>query len=380
MIEMEEGRIGMKILMVTSHYFPCIGGTETHVYEVGRRLVRCGVGVTVLTTFPHRPYPEQAEEEVVDGMRIVRVPSWPDRTDYYIAPRMIKVIQESDWDLMHCQGCHTVVPLLAMYAASKSGKPYIVTFHSGGHSSHLRNSLRSIQWRVLRPFFANAARLIGVSRFEVDYFRSLLRLPDEQFSLIANGIAVSAVEPIPLSGSPLIVSPGRLERYKGQHRLIAALPHILRRYPQARLLLLGQGSYEQTLRAMARQKGVQHAVEICMIRAEKREQMAYVLSRATIVVLLSEYEAHPVAILEAMALGKSVLVAHTSGLKDLVEQGFVRSIPLESTSVQIAWAISRQIQHPHVPSNGHRLPCWDDTTQQLLTVYQQAMGGKICVS
>jgi len=42
----------------------------------------------------------------------------------------------------------------------------------------------------------------------------------------------------------LIVSGGRLERYKGHHRAIAALPELIRRVPDARLYVVGTGPYE----------------------------------------------------------------------------------------------------------------------------------------
>ena len=44
--------------------------------------------------------------------------------------------------------------------------------------------------------------------------------------------------------------------------------------------------------------------------------MAEELSQAALVVLLSEYETHPIAVLEAVALGRPALVAATSGLSE----------------------------------------------------------------
>jgi len=41
-----------RVLMVTPRYFPYMGGTETHVHEVGRRLVQDDIDVTILTTMP----------------------------------------------------------------------------------------------------------------------------------------------------------------------------------------------------------------------------------------------------------------------------------------------------------------------------------------
>jgi glycosyltransferase involved in cell wall biosynthesis len=365
--------------MVTPRYFPYMGGTETHVHEVGRRLARYGIEVTLLTTQPHAPYPAQLDHEVVEDMQIIRVPAWPPQRDYYIAPRVIEVVKRGAWDLIHCQGCHTFVPLLAMQAALTTGKPYIVTFHTGGHSSRIRNSLRSMQWRLLRPFFAHAARLIGVSQFEAHYFRTLLHLPAEQFSVVPNGATMPVVEQADVQKHPLIVSVGRLERYKGHHRLIAALPYVQQKCPGAQLLILGQGPYEASLRALAQKVGVEHAVQIRALPAEDREQMARALGQATVVALLSEYESHPIAVLEAVALRRSVLVANTSGLKELAEQQLVHALPFASTPAQIAHAVIQQIEHPHVPPEAFCLPTWDDCVLQLLAIYHITVRSNICV-
>src|SRR3989442_11457031 len=156
------------VLMVTARYFPCMGGIETHVYEVGRRFAARGIGVTILTTAPHTSVTPLPKEEEIEGVRIIRVRAWPPQRDYYLAPEMYSIIKRGKWDLVHCQGCHTFVPPLAMFAAKEAKTPYIVTFHSGGHTSSIRNGIRGIQWKLLRPLLANASKLIGVSGFEVD--------------------------------------------------------------------------------------------------------------------------------------------------------------------------------------------------------------------
>jgi glycosyltransferase involved in cell wall biosynthesis len=293
---------------------------------------------------------------------------------------MMEVVKYGSWDLIHCQGCYTFVPLLAMWAARTVDKPYIVTFHTGGHSSFLRTSLHNIRWRLLRPFFANAAKLIAVSQFEANYFRTLLRLPAEQISIVPNGTTMPLIEPIYTQEYPLIISVGRLERYKGHHHLITALPYIHQKHPSARLLILGQGPYEASLRALARKVDVQHAVEIRAIPAGDREQMARILGQAAVVALLSAYESHPIAVLEALALRRPVLVTNTSGLKELAEQKLVRAIPFASPAVHVAHAIIQQIDHPYILPASFCLPTWDDCARQLLDIYEAVTNrSELCV-
>lgn len=372
----------LRVLMVTPRYFPYMGGIETHVHEVGRRLVRKGVDVSLLTTLPPDLATALPREEEIEGMHVMRVHAWPPQHDYYIAPEINSIIKRGEWDLIHCQGCHTFVPPMAMFAAKAAKIPYLVTFHTGGHSSGFRNSIRGIQWGLLRPLLARASQLIGVSRFESEYFRKVLRLPTQQFSVIPNGATLPNVTHIPESASTrsLIISVGRLERYKGHQRLITALPKIREQRPDARLLIVGAGPYEAALRELVQKVGVAEYVEIRSVPASDRQGMANVLSQAALVVLLSEYEAHPIAVMEALALRRPVLVADTSGLHELAEQGLVRAVPLHSTPEEIARAALQQIEQPLIPPAHLALPTWDNCAGQLLSIYNVSVRRKQCVS
>ncbi len=372
----------LNVLMVATRYFPYIGGVETHVYEVGRRLAGRGINITVLTTVPYTSATPLPKEEVIEGMRIIRVRAWPSQRDYCIAPEMFSLIKHGAWDLVHCQGSHTFVPPLAMLAAKEAKIPYIVTFHTGGHSSSFRNRIRGMQWQLLRPLLANASKLIGVSRFEADYFRDLLHLPAKQFAVIPNGATLPALTRLP-SKNPaqtLIVSVGRLERYKGYQHLITALPKIREWRCDVRLLILGAGPYEAALRELARGVGVAEHVEIRSVPASDRQGMAEILSQATLVALLSEYEAHPIAVMEALALQRPVLVADTSGLREIAEQGLARVVSLQSTPEEVALMARQQIEKPIVPPAHLVLPTWDDCASQLQTVYNASIGREQCAS
>src|SRR5437879_3686587 len=94
----------LNVLMVTARYFPYMGGIETHVHEVGRRLVDRGINITILTTMPQTPTNLQPhplpQEETIEGMRIVRVPAWPPQRDYYIAPEIFSLIKHGEWDIV----------------------------------------------------------------------------------------------------------------------------------------------------------------------------------------------------------------------------------------------------------------------------------------
>ena len=371
----------LRVLVVAARYLPYMGGLETHVYEVGRRLARAGVEVTVLTTDVSGRLPAFEESE---GMRIRRVRAWPANKDYYFAPGIYRVITCGRWDLVHCQGYHNLVPPLAMLAAWRANIPFVLTFHSGGDVSRLRKALRGLHWTMLRPLLSRARKLIAVSEFEAGFFRERLRLPAERFVVIPNGAHLPhmfepEVAADQADDGPLIVSIGRLERYKGHQRVVAALPKLLEQVPDARVRIVGVGPYESTLQKMASRLGVAERVEIQAVPSGDRGGMAELIARADLVTLLSEYESQGLAVMEALTLGRPVLVAATSALQELAELGLAHAVPLESTPEEVATAVASQLRRPLVPQNV-ALPTWTACAASLLALYQSIARRVPCAS
>ncbi|HYI21490.1 MAG TPA: glycosyltransferase family 4 protein [Candidatus Limnocylindrales bacterium] len=366
-----------RVVMVSANAYPVMGGVETHVNEVAPRVAAAGFDVTILTTDRSGELPRRDVLGGVSTLRGVpakRVGAWPARRDWYFAPGILRDVALGDWDLVHCQGYHTFVPALAMLGAITTKKPFLLTFHSGGHGSQLRTRLRGPQRGVLRPLLARARKLVAVSQFEARFFARELRLPPSRFVTIQNGAAMAWPDAGDTSDdeSPLILSVGRLERYKGHHRLIEALPAILRVRPMARLRIVGAGPYDAELRRLAASSPVSDRIEVGSIDPSNRSGMAAVLASASLVCLLSEYEANPVAVMEALALRRRVLVADTSGLSELATSGLARAIPIDSNTASVATAVVEQLATP-APQE-FDLPTWDESAASLVDVYREILG------
>lgn len=364
----------LRVLMVTPRYAPFIGGVENHVQQVSSRMVRQGAEVTVLTTDPTGKLPRS---ERLDGVEVLRVRAWPSKSDLYFAPGIYGVIRRGRWDIIHVQSYHTFVPPLAMLAARRAKIPYVLTFHGGGHTSRLRNSIRSLQRAMLRPLLRHARRLVAVAGFEIREYGRELRLPRERFALIPNGADFPELARSPATSSrngTLVVSVGRLEQYKGHQRVIAALPHLLAARPDARLRIAGSGPYEAKLRRQAEELGVAERVEIGPIPPGERSRMAELLSNASVTALLSDFETHPISVLEALACGSPVLVADNSGMRELAERGWARAIPADSPPEETARAMLQQIEAPLLPQEMD-LPSWDDCAEALLNLYGEVLTG-----
>jgi glycosyltransferase involved in cell wall biosynthesis len=76
--------------------------------------------------------------------------------------------------------------------------------------------------------------------------------------------------------------------------------------------------------------------------------------------------------MEALALGRPVLVADTTALRELANRGLARATPLGCTPVETAQAIVGQLQNPLIPSDV-TLPTWESCYEQLLTLYHSVV-------
>lgn len=355
--------------MATAVYVPYPGGTAIHTNEVATRLVELGADVTVVGTSPDRDFePERHEGD----LRILCIRSWPPSRDYYVAPRLGRVVRDAGADVVHLQGYHTAVAPIVMLAALRAGVPYVVTLHSGGHSSRLRRKLRPLQAWLLRPLLTRASRIIAVSAFEADLFARRLRLPLSAFTTIPSGVDLPTVPPqAPDPGPPLILSIGRVESYKGFQRVIEALPALDRVHPGTRLRIAGSGPYEGELRRLAERLGVADRLEIAEVPHHRRDEMASLLRRAWVVAILSQYESQGLAMQEAMALGRPLVVSDSGVIDEFRGHSNLRAVPADADADVIAAAIIDLLDAS--PASPPALPTWDRCAATLLQTYEETL-------
>lgn len=357
----------MRILIVTPRDPLHTGGVERHVAEVAKRHAAAGHEVFVLCGDPDIGSPRESERE---GYTVRALPAHPRGRDWFWVPRLWSEIAATRPDVMHAQSYHTLVPPLAMARARLLGIPYVLTFHGGGHSSALRNRARRLQRLLLRPLLARAAKLVAVARFEIEQYGRELHLPPDRFALIPNGTDLSFAGAEPdRSGPPTVATVGRLERYKGHHRVIEAFPEVLRRNREARLLVVGNGPYEPELRNLADRLGVSERVEFTSVPSERPEAMAQLLRSVWVLALLSEFETHPLTALEAAAAGSRLVVAEGSGLSELADGGFATALPLSASAQEVGAAIAAELGQPPL-REALPLISWDECAARLLSLYQ----------
>lgn len=362
--------VNRRIALTTPRYPPFVGGTETHVFEVGRRLAGQGFEVSVLTTDPRGDLaPVSRQEEVT----VRRFPVRPRSGDLCWAPRLLDAVRTGGFDLVHVQGAHTLLAPTVLSAAQRAGIATVITFHTGGHSSRIRSALRGAQWRTLRHRLRAADAMVAVSEHERATFARAAACDHGSIRLIRNGTVALPVGggPSQFSGEPLVVSVGRLERYKGHQHAMAAVAELRRRRPGVRLVVVGRGRYEKQLRRLAKRLGIDGTVSFASFDHEDRGGLGALISASDVVLLMSEYEAHPVAVAEALGLGRRVVVAEAPGLSELGGHDLVTVVDPACGPSRLAAVIEEQADAP--AGTAPVLPTWDDTAAELAALYAEVL-------
>ncbi len=112
---------------------------------------------------------------------------------------------------------------------------------------------------------------------------------------------------------------GRVVKLKGVQHVIDILSQIKEKYPEAKLLVGGDGEYIDDLRKLAKEKNVENKVEFLgnLGRRQVKEQLA----NCDLFLLPSMSEGRPRVLIEAMAMGKPMIASDVGAISEIVENG-----------------------------------------------------------
>ena len=239
---------------------------------------------------------------------------------------------------LHCQIIHThlwTADLLGGMAAVLARVPIRVATVHGEYFRTVEEE--GLHWarkialsKTFRLTYRLFDRVIGVSRsVAADLLeRPGLRVGPGKVTVIRNGLDLSR---IPVSGSrvdrrdlglsataPVLIAVANFSPYKGHRWLLEAMPRVLRRFPEAMLLLVGDGSTLPAIRRQVQERQLEGNVRMTGFRRDAIELMAL----SDVVVLPSVSSEGPsTVVLEALALGKAVVATRVGGIPEVVEDG-----------------------------------------------------------
>ncbi len=169
--------------------------------------------------------------------------------------------------------------------------------------------------------------VVSVSKFTESLMPNWILNTHKHLVVIPNGLDNSDMAfsgDIDLQGKPALLTVGHVSRRKGQHRMIQAMPELLKKFPKALYHIVGRPLDQEKLTQHAMTLGVADKVLFYGVIDEHSKLWDY-YQRADIFILLSEnqpngdVEGFGIVALEANAMGTPVIGAKYSGIEEAVK-------------------------------------------------------------
>ncbi|MBI1908803.1 MAG: glycosyltransferase family 4 protein [Deltaproteobacteria bacterium] len=314
------GRGIKKIGIVTEYFYPHLGGITEHVYYFSKELARRGFEVVLLTGFKG----EELEVELPPSVRIIRLGksiSIFSNNSYgrvtigtNLGRKIKKVLADEQFDLLHIHS--PIMMTLPLLFQKYTNTVTIGTFHTYFDTLFPYKIWRKTSQRYLDKLDGR----IAVSQSCIDamnrYFRG-------DYTIIPNGVETSWFS-TPSGriqkyddGSQNILFLGRLDPRNGLNILLDAFPHIERKLPNARLIVVGDGPMRHFFEKRAGTLINRKIFFEGQINGNRPDYFA----TSHVFCYPATKASFGITLLEAMAAGTPVVAADNPGFKGLIRHG-----------------------------------------------------------
>jgi len=334
----------LRIVNVVQRFHPALGGSENQVRLISRELVKRGHPVAVLTTssmssldipslrsLPKRG-PKLSSHEFIDGVEVRRYRALFRLYGFLLTPPMLKLLK-IEADLIHAYGFYVTTSLAAGLAAKIRRIPFVLTANDadiGLLASFFERLCGKLYVKTFgKLLVACADRVVAVSEANKDDIVRKLGVDPHKVVVISNGldfeifdreVDVNEFKERHGVDGPLILFVGRITKHKGIQFLIKAAPPILREFPTARFMIVGEDyGYLENLTRMVEKLEIQDHVIFLSRLSQNEIVQAY--KSADVFVLPSALEAFGLVVVEAMASRTPVVASNYGGIRCLVEDG-----------------------------------------------------------
>jgi len=332
-----------KLLLIASEFPPGPGGIGHHAYSLVQSLTRKGWELTVVSPADYAD-PEQVRRfDQQADFTIIRYPTTVGIKYFGRLLLLHRLIRREKFNRIFLTGKFSLwVGLFIRFFFPDAETIAIL------HGSEINLPNPFLRWFTHRSIQA-ANSIVAVSAFTASLLPEWIR-KKRVIDIIPNGIdfhVLSALEskvPIELGGWPRLLTIGHLSPRKGQHRVIKALPELIRKYPQIHYHMVGRSINQPQLEKLAKELGVSHHVSFHGVVAAHSDLASWYRA-ADIFMLLSEnqpngdVEGFGIVALEANVFGMPVIGAKYCGVEDAVDVAMSGFLVDGDDPVEIATAV-----------------------------------------
>ena len=319
------------ILLVTNDFGPRAGGIETFIIGLLERMPKGEVIVYTSKQIGSENFDQKWLENF--GVKVIRDSSKILLPTPGVIRAVRRVIKHSNIEKIWF-GAAAPLAISARFLRVGNVKKIVALSH--GHE---------VWWSKVFPFnFAmkEISRSVDVLTFLGDYTGSVIgkHFKDKaKLVKIAPGIDINHFKPerdpskvnafrseLKIGSEPLILSVGRLVHRKGQDKLITAMPKILAKRPDTKLLFIGQGPRKAKLDSLVAKYGIEDSV--IFLGSIAYADLPKYLNAADLFVMPSrsrlmglEVEGLGIVYLEASACALPVIAGSSGGAPDALLDG-----------------------------------------------------------
>lgn len=333
-----------------------VGGAEIAAYHLARNMARLGHEVTVFAASVDR----KSFIEEHDGMKVYRYgKSLKIEKAIFSFEEYCKSIRH-DLDIVHLHFTTPPGNLAAWYYSKVKRKPLVITYHGDAVPNYgrlvRRVGLRLFDRFIDRRIMSRAKFIISPSEYYIGESH-LLPKYREKIMTIPNGINLQELE-VPYTSDEckkelslrtdekIILFVGALISYKSPNLLVQSLPLILKKVPEAKLVLVGGGPMQNELENMAKELNISDKVTFAgpVVGTKK----ALYFKAADIFALPSTLssEVFPLVLLEASASRLPMVVSSLNTLRCIIEDKFNGTITKTGDINSLADAIITLLNQP----------------------------------
>ena len=377
----------MNILFVVFHFPPISGGGVIVAVDIANSLAKIGHDVSVLTPNLEWDGPKY-EPEVDSKVDIIRV-NVPSKNNLKVAARRCKspLIEKGielgrnkkfDFIFTIFHPFH-MAPNAAVSIGEKLGIPVIVKIDDAVYEKS--TGLKSIQRKVEKILSAKtlnkSSKILVANNETKEIVNEFYDVSPEKIEIMPNGIDTKIFHTNVVKKSKMILFSGVMYNHRGIDVLLNAAPTVIKKIPEVKFVLLGDGPELDNLKKIAENLKIEKNIEFK--GWIKRDEVMNYLADASIAIgplrsTTVTKNALPIKVLEYMASSLPILSQKDTLANDVLvddENGYSVTDP-EDLATKIIHILENNEKRIKMGTKSYEMSLkfdWDKIAKKILTEY-----------